>query len=171
MKTLKIAGLALLLLFTSVCYAQIDSNAINQIVSSKTFLFKPTQMTLDKKESNYTADNSLGSIDLSAYIFYLNVKPDSVDIYMPSLPDYIKDAQLPMLGHVKFASTKFNYSSRKAKNGVLNISIDCKDNPYSHPYRIRLAINKLGEVTSTIDMGYGRTMTLYGKLLNTTAKS
>lgn len=171
MKMLKITGLACLFLFTSVCYAQSNADAVAQAINSKTFSFRPTQMTSDSKEVRYSADNQLGSIDLSGYIFHLGINPDSIDIYLPSIPVYVKNVQMPNLGYNKFVSTKFKYSSNKAKNGVWNISIDCQDNPSAKPYRIRLAINKLGEVTTLVDRGYGEVIKLYGKLLDIETKS
>lgn len=171
MKTLKITALACLFLFTSVCYAQKKADAITQLVNSKTFSFKPTQMTSSAKEVRYSGDNQLGNIDLSGYIFHLRVNPDNIDIYLPSMPVYAKNVQMPNLGYNKFVSTKFKYSSNKSKNGVWNINIDCQDNPSAKPYRIRLAINKLGEVVTSIDKGYGDVVTMQGELVDINAKS
>ena len=171
MKALKITGLICLFLFTSVCYAQNNVDAITQGVNSKTFSFKPTQITSNSKEGRYSADNQLGSIDLSGYIFHLSVNPDSIDIYLPSMPIYVKNTQMPNLGYSKFVSTKFKYSSNKSKNGVWNISIDCQDNPSAKPYRIRLAINKLGEVVTQVDKGYGDVVTMHGNLTDINTKS
>ncbi|MEJ5995654.1 DUF4251 domain-containing protein [Pedobacter sp. Du54] len=152
----KILILCLLALTLEQASAQATKVNTAQFMDKKTYVFIPTRVSAYSNEPT----------NLTGYLYFLSVKPDTITTYLPSFGVNGTDGPGKIIDRNRgeYESVKFDYKMEKAKNGSWNISINFKDTPGAIDVRMRLWVNKNGYGTLTVNKTSQPTRTYYGYL-------
>ena len=152
----KILILCLLAVTFAQASAQTTKAKTAQMMDKKTYVFIPTRVNPFMNEAT----------DLTGYLYFLSVKPDTITTFLPSFSISGTDGPGKIIDRTRgeYQSVKFDYRVDKAKNGTWNIAINFKDTPGAVDVRMRLWVNKNGYGTLTVNKTSQSTRTYYGYL-------
>ncbi|MES2416563.1 MAG: DUF4251 domain-containing protein [Bacteroidota bacterium] len=168
MKKLRNCGLLLLTLIAFNAAAQTDKATTQKIVEDKDFIFVATMaIPLNTRDVNSVlskipGNGGAGSISLSGSGYNVQVKSDSLVVY---LPYYGRAYSAPINSDdsgYKFTAKKFTYENSKRKKGGWEINIttkDVKENP-----RLNFTISTNGYATLMITSNNKQSITYNGYL-------
>jgi hypothetical protein len=125
-------------------------------IEKRSYVFIPTRVSPFMNEPT----------DLTGYLFFLSVKPDTITSYLPSFGINGTDGPGKLIKNNRavYESVKFDYKMEKAKNGSWDISINFKDSPGAVDVKMKLWVSKSSYATLTVNKTSQSTRTYYGYL-------
>jgi len=172
MKLIKYLSAAVVLLLSNSLYAQTDKETTQKIIEAQNYVFVATtayplnQMDINNILSRMPGSNGSGAINLSGANYDVNVKKDSMVVYLP----YYGRAYTARIGSneggIKFKSKDFTYKSEKKKKGNWIITMKPKDvkDTYNSNYNLTLNVSQTGYCTLIVTSNNQQPISFYGYL-------
>jgi hypothetical protein len=172
MRALNYISIACLMIWGTQLHAQTDKATTKRIIEAQNYVFVATtayplnQMDISRIMSRMPGANNSGTINLSGSNYDVNVKKDSIVVYLPYYGRAYTAKYGSNEGGIKFKSKDFDYKVETKKKGNWVISMkpnDVKDN-YNSNYRLTLNVSTNGYCTLMVTSTNQQAISFYGYL-------